>query len=198
MSFLTNRGGGGRAVKVRGASKNHPLYGRLVDDAADDRRTDAGLWLELHSRFGFTVDAAATAENAMLPRYWTRQDDALQQSWAGERVWCNPPYSRVAPWVEKAWGECRRGCELIVMLLPAVRCEQRFWQRLVEPFRERPGSPLRTEFLPGRPRFTGPDGRSKGTPPFGLVILVWAWSGPTLLESAPAQHELQPEVQPAA
>jgi len=77
---------------------------------------------------------------------------AFAQSWAGERVWCNPPFSDLRPWVVKAWQESR-GCPVIVMLLPANRCEQRWWQELVEPFRDRPGSPLRTTFLPGRPRF---------------------------------------------
>lgn len=101
---------------------------------------------------GPTRDVAAAPHNAKCPRYFTRDDDGLAQSWAGERVWCNPPFSDLRPWVVKAWQESR-GCPVIVMLLPANRCEQRWWQELVEPFRDRPGSPLRTTFLPGRPRF---------------------------------------------
>jgi hypothetical protein len=113
-------------VKVRGASHNHPLYGRAVDDATDDRRTDPGLWLELHSRFRFTSAA------------------------------------------------------LIVLLMPNVRQDQPFWQRYVEPFRDRTGSMLRTEFLPGRPRFYPADGSRPGRPPFGLVLLVWQSYAPAL------------------
>jgi hypothetical protein len=48
------------------------------------------------------VDAAATAENALLPRYWDQAQDALQQDWSQERVWCNAPYSRPARFVAKA------------------------------------------------------------------------------------------------
>ncbi len=107
--------------------------------------------------------------------------DALVQSWRGERVWCNPPYSRLEPWVEKAWTEMvDGGCSLVVMLLPANRCEQGFWQRHVEPYRD--GEPfhgvtLRTRFLPGRMRFKMPEGhqwdKRGDRPPFGCVLLTW-------------------------
>lgn len=62
------------------------------------------------------------------------------------------------------------------MLLPANRTEQQWWQLMVEPFRDRPGSPLSTRFLPGRMRFlrrgqtaVGPNER----PPFGCLLLIW-------------------------
>ena len=84
-------------MKVGTASKNHPRYGREADDSVDDRKTCPGLWLEVHSRWGCTIDAAAIPANAMLPRFWTRKDNALKQRWVGERVWCNPPYSRLDP-----------------------------------------------------------------------------------------------------
>jgi hypothetical protein len=98
--------------------------------------------------------------------------DGLAQSWAGERVWCNPPYSSIEPWLEKAWGE---DAELIVMLLPANRTEQGWWQRHVEPHRDR-GGRLRVEFLPGRMRFIAHDDdaiRPNARPPFGVCLLIW-------------------------
>jgi len=33
-------------------------------------------------------------------RYFTQFDDALGQDWTG-RIWMNPPFSKVTPWVEK-------------------------------------------------------------------------------------------------
>lgn len=90
-------------------------------------------------------------------------------------MWCNPPYSAIRPWVEKAWKSSPL-CPVIVMLLPANRTEQTWWQELVEPFRDRPGSSLTIEFLPGRLRFikagrerVGPNER----PPFGCCLLIW-------------------------
>jgi phage N-6-adenine-methyltransferase len=164
------------------SAQNHPqqVANRRALDGVDDRRTPPEFWLPLHERHGFTVDAAASSENALLPRYWTRETDALQQSWRGERVWCNPPFSEVPVWVEKAWKAMRdEGAELVVMLLPANRTEQGWWQQHVEPFRD--GDPvngvtLRTRFLRGRVRFIRPDWEkpAKGDrPPFGVVLLTW-------------------------
>jgi phage N-6-adenine-methyltransferase len=148
---------------------------RGADPRVDDRATMPETFGPLHERFGFTVDVAASAHNAKLPRYFSIEDDGLSRSWAGERVWCNPPYSSIGPWVEKAWAEHERA-ELIVMLLPANRTEQGWWQDLVEPRRDRPGSPLRVEFLRGRLRFIA-HGRSEvgpnERPPFGCCLLIW-------------------------
>lgn len=62
------------------------------------------------------------------------------------------------------------------MLLPANRTEQPWWQDLVEPFRDRAGSDLRTEFFRGRIRFVragAPAIFPNERPPFGVVILIW-------------------------
>lgn len=55
---------------------------------------------ELDNEFDFTVDAAADADNAVCDRYW--DDDALKQSWKGERVFWNPPFSMTADFLTKA------------------------------------------------------------------------------------------------
>ena len=129
-------------------------------------------------RFRFTLDAAASDANALCARYFTVETDGLAQSWADERVWCNPPYSACGMWVAKAWAE---PALLVVMLLPANRTEQRWWQEMVEPHRDRAGSRLRTEFLPGRLRFDTPDrpytDPRGNRPPFGCVLLVWGAAG---------------------
>jgi phage N-6-adenine-methyltransferase len=65
----------------------------------DEWQTPRWLFDILNAIFQFTVDAAASADNALLPRYW---DDALRQDWSQENVWCNPPYSRPAPFLKKA------------------------------------------------------------------------------------------------
>lgn len=145
-------------------------------DELNDRALPQDYFDELNKRFNFTVDAAASPANAKLPRFFSRQDCGLSRSWCGERVYCNPPYSNIEPWIIKAWQEIRdiRGwAELIVMLLPANRTEQGWWQRHVEPFRDQ-GGILRTEFLPGRLRFLKP-GQTTQTKDafFGSVLLIF-------------------------
>lgn len=172
---------------VRFGSRNHPQQtakrapemfpepGRGVEitDDVDDRGTDPALFAELHRRFHFTLDVAASEGNAKTKRFFTRDNDGLAQSWSGERVWCNPPYSNIAPWVAKALAS---DAPLIVMLLPANRTEQAWWQNHVEPFRDKPGSRLTTEFLLGRRRFIMPGNdriKPNERPPFGCVLLIW-------------------------
>ena len=164
-------------------ARNHPqqVAKRGADTSVDDRAITMEDFASLHARFAFTIDAAASTANARLPRYWTAENDALSRSWAGERVWCNPPYSHPSldRWVGKAWNEWDEPAtapELIVMLVPANRTEQKWWQQLVEPYRERPRHFFRTEFLPGRMRFlrngapaVGPNER----PPYGCCLLIW-------------------------
>lgn len=171
-------------------ASNHPQQTakRGARDEVDDRGTDPAFIASLEERFGkFDLDVAAAPHNAKAPRFYTREDDGLARPWNAERVWCNPPYSNLAAWVAKAWDEWgqARTCwhdgqtcdpKLIVMLLPANRVEQAWWQDHVEPFRDQPGSPLRVEFLRGRMRFERPDwtpGPKGDRPPFGCCLLIW-------------------------
>lgn len=161
-------------------ASNHPqqVGKRGRRDLIDDRGTDP-QWFDHWSRhFGdFTLDVAAAPHNAKCERYYTEDDNGLELPWTG-RVWCNPPYSDIGAWVAKAWAEWRSQVDLhlIVMLLPANRTEQRWWQEQVEPRRDR-GKALRVEFLPSRLRFIKPgaDGIGKNErPPFGCCLLIWS------------------------
>jgi len=172
--------------------KNHPqqIDKRGALDEVDDRGTDPALFAALDERFGpFTLDVAAAPHNAKCEQYYTKNVDGLECPWTGV-VWCNPPYSSklLYAFVKKAWLEWKRDDEIaiaghtvvrpsrIVMLVPANRPEQDWWQDLVENHRDRPGSPLRVEFLRGRRRFVMPGKTSiepNQRPPFGVALLIW-------------------------
>lgn len=163
-------------------AKNHPqqVGRRGADDATDDRRTPDELWESLHERFQFTMDVAASAANTKCPAFYDVKLDGLTSDWYGS-IWCNPPYSDLNAWVRKAWQEMQGDddCRSIVMLVPANRTEQKWWQQCVEPHRDgrTPGNPyLTVRFLAGRLRFNRP-GWTKPTkgdrPPFGLCLLIW-------------------------
>lgn len=94
---------------------------------SDEWETPHELFKRLHDEFQFTVDAAASKQNAKLPRYWTTRDDGLAQDWSGERVWVNPPYSRPGPWLYKAAQTRREGAH-VVMLVPASVGSRVWWQ----------------------------------------------------------------------
>jgi phage N-6-adenine-methyltransferase len=162
----------------RFAPANHPQQVKVTggDPEKDERYTKRSLIVRLHAQWHFTVDAASAPKapsSAIIGRFWTKADDGLRQAWDGERVWCNPPYSNIAPWVRKAW----LSRAVAVLLVPANRTEQAWWQTMVEPFRDRRDGVLRTEFLERRINFGTPERPEaddwNSSPPFGCVLLIW-------------------------
>jgi phage N-6-adenine-methyltransferase len=161
-------------------ARNHPaqVARRGAVDAVDDRATAPEVFDPINARFGFTIDVAASPANTKCARYYTRDDNGLQQPWGLERVWCNPPFSGLPWWVSKAREEMDADIppQLIVMLVPANRTDQDWWHEHIEPYRDLPHTGLRTEFLPGRPRFIQPGDtsiRPGDRPPFGICLLIW-------------------------
>lgn len=91
----------------------------------------------LDKEFCFGFDVCAEYETAKCPDYWTIEDDALSKDWAEDAkcripgagliemgaLWCNPPYSKIAPWVEKAIEAQLKGrmTVMLVMCDPSVK-----------------------------------------------------------------------------
>lgn len=169
-------------------------------DDINVRFTPRELITTLHAEHRFTIDVAshpASPAAQVIGRHWTREDDGLEEAWAGERVFCNPPFDDIPAWVAKAHHQVREGCPLVVMLLPATRTEQPFWQEYIEPFRDRPaqdGVEVTTRFLEGRTRFGfpgDPEGERSGSPPFGCVLVIWRAAEKRVNdEPKPTVHEL--------
>ncbi|HGY7862055.1 TPA: DNA N-6-adenine-methyltransferase, partial [Escherichia coli] len=83
-------------------------------------RTPYRLFRNLHREFDFNLDGAATEHDALLPRF---TDDISRQSWDGERVFCNPPYSDIPSFLLKA-----AEADLAVFLIP-YRPHTTYWLR---------------------------------------------------------------------
>lgn len=153
-------------------------------EADRDRRFTLSSTLDLIAEeFGHRWDLDVCAEELahVCEDYFSleRGQNGLELPWYGEHIWCNPPWSELEAWTVKAWSEFRRPDSLvhtITMLMP-VRTEQPFWQALVEPYRDRAGSPLKTWFMPKRQEFGSPSDPKKlikGSPPFICVVLHWS------------------------
>jgi phage N-6-adenine-methyltransferase len=125
---------------------------KVLDSKSDEFATPSWLFNPFNEEFHFTLDAAATKENAKLPKYYTKEDDALGKSWAGERVWCNPPYSRgnIENFFMKAYYETKQSleepCQLVALLIP-THTERHWFHNLREAFEVR--------FIRGRIKFDG-------------------------------------------
>ena len=122
---------------------------------------------ELHEKYEFTLDAAATDENAKLPNYYTVEDDALKQKWEG-RVFVNPPYGReIKHWVKKAYEESLQPYnECVVMLIPS-RTDTIYWHEYIF------GKAKEIDFLKGRLKFEI-NGKGKAAAPFPSALITYS------------------------
>lgn len=147
----------------------------MFSKASDEWSTPDAFWLALDQEFHFTVDAAATPENAKLTRWLGPVGcfvDALADGvvWGvGAAVWLNPPYSRVREFIAKAAQQALDYRCTVVCLVPA-RTDTRWWHDHVwdlASHRPRPGVEVR--FLKGRLRFVG----APAGAPFPSVVIVF-------------------------
>lgn len=86
-------------------------------DVRDLWQTPRYIFEYFDTAFNFNCDVAASEYNHLVPKYFTAEEDALKQDWMTFN-WCNPPYSDIAPWVEKAIEEAQKG-NTTVMLVPS-------------------------------------------------------------------------------
>ena len=123
----------------------------------------------LNEEFHFTLDPCASHLNHKCEKYYTIKEDGLSKSWAGERVFMNPPYGNAASnWIAKAYFESQYA-EIIVGLLPA-RTDTRWFHDYVYHKSE-------IRFIKGRLKFVGPNGTA-GTATFPSMLVIWGGGRP--------------------
>lgn len=96
--------------------------------ANDLWRTPQWLFNWLNGLYGpFDIDLAASKDNTKLERFYSITDNALIQDWHHNATngFCNPPYSKLPPWLEKATLEQQFGFHS-TWVLPAWNGEK-FW-----------------------------------------------------------------------
>ena len=73
----------------------------------DQWETPQDFFDQLDSEFHFTLDPCADEMNHKCDRYFTKDQDGLQQDWSGEVVFCNPPMAgRLASGCRSALRKC--------------------------------------------------------------------------------------------
>jgi hypothetical protein len=107
----------------------------------------------LNDRWGFTLDGASDDHNTLLPKHSTSE---VPLPWEGERVFCNPPWSDIAPFVELA-----ATAEFACLLVPA-RANCRWFHRAL-------ALGAKPEFWLGKLRF----GASRWNSPVDCLLLLF-------------------------
>jgi len=110
----------------------------------DEWGTPPKLVDRFRREYGCAIDVCATQENAKLSRFYTQEVNGLLQPW-DRPVWCNPPYSNITPWVQRA-AQRKQTC---VFLVP-LSTSEKWWREWVQPFAD-------IVYLPKRIKFVGAD-----------------------------------------
>lgn len=120
--------------------------------------TPRDIFDPLHAEYAFTLDGASEPGNGLLPKASTAEHPI---PWTGERVFCNPPWSDIGPFVEFA-----AEADLAVLLVPA-RTNVKWFHRALE----LGASP---RFFAGRPKFENAAHGGKGhNSPVDCMLLVF-------------------------
>ena len=135
--------------------KTDIVYSRKSDEWA----TPQDLFDQLDKEFHFTLDPCASAANHKCETFFTKEDDGLSKKWGGGGAFCNPPYSRIAKWVQKAFKEAKDGTT-VVMLIPS-RTDTRWFHDYIYGKHE-------IRFIKGRIKFEG----AKYNAPFPSMVVV--------------------------
>lgn len=160
------------------------MVGSLVPSGKDEYPTPQAFFDVLNDEFLFTLDAAATPDNAKAAHFYTKEDDGLTRPWGGPTlkhpygsVFVNPPYGRLITerWLDKAFRESVEHGIFVVALVPAA-VGSSWWPRLVV------DRAVEIRFVVGRLRFGAETSPAKfdsavvifcGYPPAGKPLISW-------------------------
>ena len=116
----------------------------------------------LDAEYDFTLDPCATSESAKCKKYFTKEDDGLNQDWTGHTVFMNPPYGReIKDWLKKAGEASRKGNTVVVCLIPA-RTDTKYWHTYCM-------RAHKITFIKGRLKF----GEQTNSAPFPSAVVVF-------------------------
>jgi phage N-6-adenine-methyltransferase len=138
------------------------LGGVHFSTGTDSWGTPHEFFDRLNRDYKFTLDACAEAWNAKCNRFYTAEDDGLEQPWESW-TWCNPPYSDILSWYRKAYEEMLLGNSSV--LLTFARTDTRAFHRFAS-------KSTKIVFIEGRLRFLDPATRSPKAPAPSPSMLV--------------------------
>lgn len=136
----------------------------LGPSTPDDNETPPEIFNQLHSEFGFTLDAAATEDNAKCDKFFTKENDALTQDWSGNVVFLSPPSKKdKRQFIVKAYNESLKGTTVVLLLAAAT--DTRYFKRYL--------SKGEVRFIRGRITFYRFGFKLTAPVPYGSVVCIF-------------------------
>jgi phage N-6-adenine-methyltransferase len=95
--------------------------------------TPPDFWQALNSVFDFEIDVCASEHNSKCPRLISSAVDSLRDDvpWCGfgaNRAWCNPGFSDVLPWHQKAFSEAQDSAAALVVVIGIPGASQAWYE----------------------------------------------------------------------
>lgn len=166
-------------------------------------RTPQAYFDEQNAKYHFNVDAAADASNALVRphagwcqwigkavvtddghcmtchafgRYYTEETDGrlVAHYRLGDRVWCNPPYVSIEPWVRTAFETTQALDDVLWFLLLPVSTDTRWFYRYVwEERMMRPREGVEVHLPNGRIHFIDSEHPEKNDPKAPNLVVIF-------------------------
>lgn len=133
----------------------------MFSSKSDEWSTPQDVFDNLDAEFHFNLDPCCTHENRKCENYYTKEDNGLKHSWGGYSVFCNPPYSNIAEWVEKCYREGTKDNTTVVLLIPS-RTDTKYFHNFIYNRAE-------IRFIKGRLKFGG----HSNSAPFPSMVVIF-------------------------
>lgn len=134
----------------------------MFSSRSNEWTTPQGFYNALAKSYNFTLDPCATKTTAKCKKFFTQDDNGLEQDWSGHTVFMNPPYGReIKKWIKKAFEESRKDNTKVVCLIPA-RTDTSYWHDYCM-------KAHKISFVRGRLKF----GDSSNSAPFPSAVVVF-------------------------
>ena len=144
---------------------NEETQQTMFSSKSQEWETPQGLYDYLNLEYMFTLDPCSTKENTKCEKFFTVEDDGLNKSWEGEKVFMNPPYGRdIKKWVKKAYEEGQKPKTIVVCLIPS-RTDTKYWHEYCM-------KAWKIHFVKGRLKFTN-NNVGNNSAPFPSAVIVF-------------------------
>jgi phage N-6-adenine-methyltransferase len=128
--------------------------------------TPPPLFKPLNQEFDFTLDVCASKTNALCYRFFTKEDNALEQSWSTiGAAWVNPPYSLTNEFISQA-PEHAKQCNLTIVMLVNANTDTKWFADAAKTANE-------IRLITGRIGFINPGGRKANGNTKGQCLIIW-------------------------
>tara|TARA_R110000824_G_scaffold356764_1_gene544026 strand:- start:68 stop:565 length:498 start_codon:yes stop_codon:yes gene_type:complete len=152
---------------------NEDTQKTMFSSASSEWETPQYFYDRLNDIYQFDLDPCCTSESAKCEKYFTLNENGLEQDWSGRRVFMNPPYGRqISKWIKKAHDEGEKRDTTVVCLIPS-RTDTKYWHEYCMKADE-------IYFIKGRLKFQMKDNNNAA--PFPSVVVVFR--GPPVLGMA--------------